>query len=201
MFAPGAAPTDEELAAAAVAGDETAFETLVERHQGRAYGLACRLVGADAAPDALQEAFLQVHRKLPTFRGEARFATWLYRIVTNAALMQARRRARRPAESLEEFLPRFDSEGGHAGTPEQLRAAAQAESVVERRQLAARAREAIARLPEPYRAAFVLRDLEEIPTAQVAEILGLEPATVRQRVHRARLMLRGWLSDLVGVKP
>ena len=67
--------------------------------------------------------------------------------------------------------------------------------------LAERARSMLARLPEIYRDPFVLRDLEEMTTAEVAETLGIEPATVRQRVHRARLMLRGCLSDLVGVKP
>jgi RNA polymerase sigma-70 factor (ECF subfamily) len=201
MLVPGAEPTDEELAAGAAAGDESAFESLVERHQTRAYRLASRLVGAEGAADALQEAFLQVFRELKGFRREARFATWLYRIVTNAALMQARRHARRPAESLETFLPRFDADGRHAGTPEQLRAAARAEELVERQQIAGMALDALSRLPEPYRVAFVLRDLEEISTAEVARILGLEPAAVRQRVHRARLMLRGWLGDLVGGQP
>jgi len=67
--------------------------------------------------------------------------------------------------------------------------------------LAARVREAVERLPELYRVAFVLRDLEEVPTEDVAVIPGVEPAAVRQRVHRARLMLRGFLSDLAGVRP
>ena len=67
--------------------------------------------------------------------------------------------------------------------------------------LADKARGVIARLPDVYRDAFVLRDLEEMSTADVAKALGVEPATVRQRVHRARLMLRGYLSDLVRVKP
>jgi RNA polymerase sigma-70 factor (ECF subfamily) len=66
---------------------------------------------------------------------------------------------------------------------------------------ASRARDGLARLPDLYRDAFVLRDLEELSTADVAQALGVEPATVRQRVHRARLMLRGYLSDLVGVEP
>ena len=74
-------------------------------------------------------------------------------------------------------------------------------SIIDRRRLAEKARAAIERLPEPYRDAFVLRDLEEMTTAEVAEILGLEPASVRQRVHRARMMLRGYLGALVGVKP
>ena len=66
---------------------------------------------------------------------------------------------------------------------------------------ARKAREAVDRLPESYRAAFVLRDLEELPTAEVAEVLGIEPAAVRQRVHRARLLLRGYLNALAGARP
>jgi RNA polymerase sigma-70 factor (ECF subfamily) len=202
MDVPGPEPSDEALAARAAAGDESAFEALVRRYQARAYRLAFRLVGADGDPqDALQEAFLQVFRKLASFRGESRFATWLFRIVTNAALMQRRSRSRRPAESLEAFLPRFDANGLHAATPAELRVAARADELLDQRTLAERAREGIERLPEAYRAAFVLRDLEELPTAEVALVLGLEPAAVRQRVHRARLMLRGYLGDVVGVKP
>ena len=202
MVAPAAEPSDEELAARAAAGNEPAFEALMTRYEARVYRLACRLTGGEAdAPDVLQETFLRVHRGLASFRGESRFSTWLYRIATNAALMQRRSRARRPAESLEQFLPRFDADGGHAGEPSDLEAAAHAEERLDRRALAEKAREGVERLPELYREAFVLRDLEELATAEVAALLGIENAAVRQRVHRARLMLRGYLSDLVGVKP
>ena len=188
------ADADASLMAALQGGDESAFETLVGRHRERVFRLACRLVGNEAdAPDVLQETFLQVHRGLPAFRGEARFSTWLFRIATNAALMLRRTRARRPAESLEQFLPEFDGDGRHAPEPADFLAAARADELLDRSVLARRAREGVERLPEPYRAAFVLRDLEELPTAEVAELLGLEPAAVRQRVHRARLMLRGYL--------
>lgn len=153
------------------------------------------------APDVLQETFLQVYRHLPSFRGESQFGTWLYRIASNAALMHRRACARRPAESLDVFLPRFDAQGMHAATPAELQVAARADELLDRQFLAEKAREVIARLPDLYRDAFVLRDLEEMSTADVARALGVEPATVRQRVHRARLMLRGYLSDLVGVKP
>jgi RNA polymerase sigma-70 factor (ECF subfamily) len=195
------APSDEAIAARAAAGDEPAFEEIVARFRSRVFRLASRLVGESDAADVLQETFLQVFRNIGSFRGEARFGTWLYRIATNVALMHRRARARRPAESLEAFLPRFDASGVHAGTPAGLQLAARAEELLDRRTLAERARAGIERLPDLYREAFVLRDLEEIPTAEAAEILGVEPATVRQRVHRARLMLRGYLSDLVGVRP
>lgn len=202
MEVSGPEPTDEALAARAAAGDESAFEAIVSRYQARVFRLAWRLTGNEGdAADAMQEAFLQAYRGLGSFRGESRFSTWLYRVATNAALMQRRARARRPAEPLEAFLPCFDANGLHAATPAELRAAGQVEERLDRRRLADKAHAAMGRLPEKYRAAFVLRDLEEMTTAQVAEVLGLEPAAVRQRVHRARLMLRGYLGALAEVKP
>ena len=193
--------SDEVLAAEAAAGNDSAFEALVGRYQARVYRLACRLTSDTDAADVLQDTFLQVYRHLPSFRGESRFSTWLYRIAVNAALMHRRTRARRPAESLDQYLPSFDAEGRLTATPEELRVVCLADEQLDRRALAGKAREVIARLPDLYREAFVLRDLEEMTTADVAAALGLDAATVRQRVHRARLMLRGYLSDLAGVKP
>lgn len=201
MVVPTAEPSDEALAARAAAGDDSAFEAIVERYQARIFRLACRLTSETDAPDVLQETFLQVYRHLSSFRGESRFGTWLYRIASNAALMNRRARRRRPAESLDEFLPRFDAQGKHVATPAELQVVSRADELLDRQMLAGKAREVIARLPDRYREAFVLRDLEEMSTSDVAKALGVEPATVRQRVHRARLMLRGFLSDLVGVKP
>jgi RNA polymerase sigma-70 factor (ECF subfamily) len=178
---------------------EPAFEEIVARYQARAYRLACRLVGRDGdGEDVLQEAFLSVYRSLGSFRGDSRFSSWLFRIVTNAALMHRRGRKRRPVESLEAFMPTFDANGTHALEPAELQVAARAEELLDRRLLAEKAQAGIDRLPDLYRDAFVLRDLEELPTAEVAEVLGIEAAAVRQRVHRARLMLRGYLGSLVG---
>ena len=197
---PAADASDETLAARAAAGDDSAFEELVRRYQTRVFRLACRITTDTDAPDVLQETFLQVYRNLPSFRGESQFGTWLYRIATNAALMHRRSSARRPVGSLESFLPRFDAEGRHTATPVQLQVTARAEEALDRQFLAERARDGIARLPDLYRDPFVLRDLEGLGTSDVARILGLEPATVRQRVHRARLMLRGYLAHLVEVQ-
>jgi RNA polymerase sigma-70 factor (ECF subfamily) len=188
------------LAVRAAAGDGGAFEVLVERYQARVFRLACRLTSETDAPDILQETFLQVYRHLPSFRGDSQFGTWLYRIATNAALMHRRASARRPAEPLDQFLPRFDDQGKHAATPAELQVVSRADELLDRQFLAGKAREVLARMPDIYRDAFVLRDLEEMSTADVARLLDIEPAAVRQRVHRARLMLRGYLSDLVGVK-
>jgi RNA polymerase sigma-70 factor (ECF subfamily) len=192
---------DETLAARAAAGEDAAFEELLTRYEARAYRLAFRLTGgASDAQDAVQEAFLSAYRGLAAFRGDASFSTWLYRIVTNAALMQRRGRKRRPATTLDDGLPRFDEDGRHLAEPADLEAAARVEERLDREALAAAAQRAVDALPEPYRAAFVLRDLEEMETSEVAALLGIGSAAVRQRVHRARLLLRGRLGALMGVK-
>ena len=199
-FVPDQDLTDEVLAARAAAGDDSAFETIVRRYQARVFRLACRLTSDTEAPDVLQDTFLHLYKRLSSFRGESQFATWLYRVATNTALMHRRATARRPSESLELYLPRFDADGTHAATPAELQVVAHADELLDRQVLAEKARHVIARLPDLYREAFVLRDLEGMSTADVAQTLGVEAATVRQRVHRARLMVRGYLSDLVGVK-
>jgi RNA polymerase sigma-70 factor, ECF subfamily len=201
MVVPTAEPSDEALAARAAAGDDSAFEAIVKRYQARLFRLACRLTTDADAPDVLHETFLQVYRHLPSFRGDARLGTWLYRIASNAALMHRRAKARRPSEPLDRFLPRFDARGIHAATPAELQVASRADELLDRKLLAEKAREVLARLPDLYRDAFVLRDLEEMSTEDAAQALGVTPSAVRQRVHRARLMLRGYLSDLVGGKP
>lgn len=201
MVDPRPEPEDEELAARAAAGDDHAFESIVRRYEGRVFRLAGRLTSEADAPDVLQETFLQVYRHLPAFRGSSRFSTWLYRIATNAGLMHRRARSRRPTEPLDAFLPVFDAQGRHRDTPAELRVVSQLEAALDRRALAAKARDGLARLPDIYRDAFVLRDLEEMPTAEVADVLGIDAAAVRQRVHRARLMLRGYLQSVIGDRP
>src|SRR6185503_19456401 len=101
MVVGAAEPSDEALVARAAAGDDRAFELLVTRYENRVFRLACRLTSDADAPDVLQETFLNVYRNLRSFRGDAQFGTWLYRIATNAALMLRRARARRPVEPLD----------------------------------------------------------------------------------------------------
>jgi RNA polymerase sigma-70 factor (ECF subfamily) len=196
-----ASSSDEELARRALAGEEAAFEALVSRYERRVYSLARRLTLSEAdAEDVLQDTFVRVYRRLSSFRGEARFATWLFRVATNCALMLRRRQRRQRAESLEAYLPAFDRRGRHSRDVDHGRAA-RADEILDRRRLASALRAALERLPGRYRTALVLKDLEEIPTREVASVLGITEMAVRQRVHRARLMMRGYLSHLVGVEP
>jgi RNA polymerase sigma-70 factor (ECF subfamily) len=191
---------DRELVASATAGDEGAFAALVRRHAGAMYRVALRMTGNPSdAEEVLQEAFAQAHRKLDSFRGEARFSTWLYSIAVRTVLLRRRAARSRPGERpLDDYLPRFDENGTYARLDLDYSTAARADALVERRQLARAALAFVAELPELYRAAFVLRDLEELDTEETAALLGIDVATVRQRLHRARLMLRARLNELVG---
>ncbi|HSA58842.1 MAG TPA: sigma-70 family RNA polymerase sigma factor [bacterium] len=191
--------TDEALVERARSGDDASFDLLVRRYQQKVYGLALRLVGDPReAEEVLQETFLQVFRKLETYRGDARFWTWLYRIGSNVALMRLRSKKREPSRSLEEYLPRFNEEGRLERLDLDYGRVARADELLERKELAQKALEAIQRLPEAYRAPLVLRDLDELSTMETAKMLDLEPGVVRTRLHRARLMLRGYLGRLLG---
>ena len=188
--APDATDDDEAaLLAALRAGDDVAYERMVSRHGGRMLAVARRLLRSeDEARDALQEAFAQAFRGLPGFAGQSRLGTWLHRIVVNAALLRLRSRRRRPEEPIEPLLPVF-AEDGHTvrrfvewrGDPEQLAG---------REQVRSRVRATIDRLPETFRTVLVLRDLEELDTAEVADRLGVTTNAVKIRLHRARQALR-----------
>ncbi len=191
--------TDEELVDKARNGDEDSFEKLVLRYKEKVYRVAYRLSGnSHEAEDILQKTFLQVYQRLNTFRGESRFSTWLHRVAMNIALMHQRSVRRHLAESLEQYLPRYDANDRLARLDLDYGRVARADELMEKEELAKTAREAIDRLPEDYRFVLVLRDLEDLSTAEVAQILEIEEGAVRVRLHRARLMLRGYLGHLLG---
>lgn len=187
--------TDDALVGRAQKGDSQAFSSLVERYQERWYGLALRMTGNGAdAEEALQEALLQLYRNLGNFRGDARFTTWAWRIVVNAALMHRRSGKRHVGESLETYLPRFDDAGYIVADVPDSMVVTRADEVADQRELAQKALEGVSRLDDIYRTTFILRDIEELSTEEAAEVLGVEPTVVRVRLHRARLMLRGYLA-------
>ena len=181
---------EADLVAALQAGDDDAFEQLVRRYGGRMLAVAQRLVGrGDEARDVVQEAFLSAFRAIDRFEGTALLSTWLHRITVNAALMQLRSRGRRPEESLDELLPHFETDGHviRPGGPWQPLA------TLERAELRTLVRERIEELPESYRTVLLLRDIEELETGEVADLLGVNTGTVKTRLHRARLALRSLL--------
>jgi RNA polymerase sigma-70 factor (ECF subfamily) len=193
-FISGETPmSDEALAMRARDGSRSAFAALVARYQDRIYRLAMRMSrNPSDAEEITQDAFLQAHRGIGSFHGEARFGTWLYRIAVNQALMLRRSAKRRPTQSLEALCP----DAGDVGiTPHA--AAEGADDLLHRKDLAQRAYGALSRLDEAHRVAVVLRDLEGLSADEAADVLGISPDAVRQRAHRARLKLREELRDVL----
>lgn len=163
---------DRALVSAHVAGDPQAFTLLVSRHRDRLWAVALRTMrDREEAADALQDALLSAYRNAGSYRGEAAVTTWLHRVVVNACLDRMRRRAVRPAVPLGDT----DVPGPHD------------EYAALERRLDVQA--ALARLPEPQRAAIVLVDLQELSVAEAAEFLGVAEGTVKSRCSRGRVAL------------
>jgi RNA polymerase sigma-70 factor (ECF subfamily) len=166
----------------------------VQREYGpRIYQLARRLVGNDAdAEDVAQEVLLQVVKKLDSFRGEAAFPTWLYRVTANAALAHRRKRAvreehlvRDPLESLLDANQRTRPLRPWSITAEQQAIDRETREQIE---------SAIDAIPEGYREVLVLSDVEGLSNSEIGDVLGLSLSAVKSRLHRARLMLRNRLA-------
>jgi RNA polymerase sigma-70 factor (ECF subfamily) len=184
-----ASDRDAALIAGLQAGDSGAFETLLRDYGPRLLRLARRLLpNEEDARDALQDAMVNVYRSIANFESGSALLTWLHRIVVNSALMKLRTRKRHPEEDIEQYLPRF-LEDGHQRIPSTPWTES-AQSVLEREELRETVRAAIERLPEAYRIVLQLRDIEELSTAETAEILGVTKNVVKIRLHRARQALR-----------
>lgn len=189
-------PCDAELIAACRDGRKTAFDTLVGRHQDRAYSLAYRLTGnGDDAAEAVQEAFLKAWRAMDRFKGEASFYTWFYRIVVNVVRSRQRFRAVRPVEhSLD--APRRNSYGGNGlGAHIAARGPDPAETAG-RRERKALVENGLARLDPENRMLIVLRDIQGHNYGEIAEVLECPRGTVKSRLHRARKALRAVLAPV-----
>ncbi len=176
--------TEEEAIEQAKAGVETAFEYLYRAHSKNVYGICLRMVKNPAeAEDLTQQAFLQLFRKIGTFRGESGFATWLHRVTVNQVLMHLRRR--KPTETLvEELEPDKTTEG--EGRREFGREDASVVGAVDRMNLA----RAIAQLPAGYKRFFLLHDVFGYRHEEIAERLGCSPGCSKSQLHRARKRLR-----------
>ena len=183
-------PDDRRLLAEHVAGDPDAFGTLVRRHRDRLWAVAVRTTGdPEEASDALQEALISAFRSAASYRGDAAVTTWLHRIVVNASLDRIRRRQARPALSIDAHEP---GAGGRAGELGRLTSGRDDVAATLTR-LDVRA--ALAKLPESQRVALVLVDLEDVPVAEAAELLGVPEGTVKSRCARARMALAEMLRE------
>jgi RNA polymerase sigma-70 factor (ECF subfamily) len=164
-------------------GDGECFEFLYKLHKRRVYSLCLRMVGnVEAAEDFTQDAFLQLHRKIASFRGESAFSTWLHRITVNVILMQLRKKGL-PVVSLEEALEPTE-EGGQQkdfGCKDEILAGSIDRLILER---------AVESLPPGYRIIFVLHDVEGYEHNEIAEMLGCSVGNSKSQLHKARTKLR-----------
>jgi RNA polymerase sigma-70 factor (ECF subfamily) len=168
-------------------------EQVYHDYAPRVYNMARRMVRSDVdAEDVTQDVLLQVVRKLPTFRGDSAFPTWLHRVTVNAALSHRRKRAVReerradaPFDSFIEEGAADDSGRGRTLGPDALVLARERRKEIER---------AIAALPDVYRKVFLLSDVDGQPNADIAEAMRLSLSAVKSRLHRARQLMRGALA-------
>src|SRR5262245_59240033 len=187
VAAPARADRDHDLVHALRQRDPLASECLVARYGDRAYRLASGITGSGQdAEEVVQDAFWTVVRKIDTFRNESAFRSWLYRIVANAAIHKRRAHHSRARDiALDEVLPVFDEHGRHAAPVDDW--SPRAADPSRRADLRTALTEAIDDLSAAYRVPLLLRDVEGQSIADIAEALGLNRATVKIRVHRARL--------------
>jgi len=174
---------DHQLLRRAQAGEESAFEALVRKHQARAWRVARNLVGNDEdAADLAQEAFVRVFRNLASFDFDHGFTTWLYRIVTNLAIDHLRRR--RPVWSTA-------AQGEDEGEQELVdsRVASPAEGL-ERSELAQEVKACMDALAPHFQSVLMLREIEGLPCNEIAKIVGATHVTVRWRLHRGRKLFQ-----------
>jgi RNA polymerase sigma-70 factor (ECF subfamily) len=190
---------DVELVRLAQRGDGAAFAELVARHQRQLYRLALRMTGSEAdAQEVLQEAFLNAYQKLPNFRGEAQFSSWLYRIAANSALMRLRRKRRAPDSLADQPLelagPRFYAEG-HLEPSSSSDWSQRADEQMMSGELGSAINKAVEELPDDYRTVFLLKDVDGLSNEDIAQALDLTVPAVKSRLHRARLALREKLGE------
>jgi len=175
-------------------GDAAAFERLYRLHSRRVYSLCLRMVGNTAeAEDLTQEAFLQLFRKIATFRGESAFSTWLHRLAVNVVLMKLRKKSGKET-SLEQVTEPDEA----SGTPRRdfgtvdLRLSGSLDRVNLQR--------AVDQLPPGYKAAFILHDVQGYEHNEIAEMLGCSIGNSKSQLHKARMRLRDLLQEAVREK-
>lgn len=176
-------PSEAEILAHAQAGDHLAFAQLYSLNKRRIYSLCLRMVSNVAeAEDLTQEAFLQLHRKIATFRGDSAFSTWLHRLAINVVLMHLRKKGL-PLMSLDEAMePSYDDGPGRSfGAPDLSLAGSIDRLALER---------AVGDLPAGYRLVFVLHDIEGYEHNEIASMLDCSIGNSKSQLHKARLKLR-----------
>ncbi len=193
---------DERLLVQRVkAGDQQALEILYRRFGSRVYRQAIALVGNEAeAEEIMQDVFLTLYEKANTFRGDAAFSTWFFRLTVNAALTRLRRRRRNREVPFDDYLPKYQPDGHHLVQPV-VDWSNDLEKRLGTKELRRILHQALDQLSPVDKSVVVLSDLEGISNREIGEALGLTVPAVKTRLHRARLFLRGKLAVTLGHSP
>lgn len=176
--------SDQDLIDRYLAGDTRAFDELMDQHEDRVFAICLRTIGdRELALDAVQETFITVFRKVGQFEGKSAFSTWIYRVAVNTCYDVLRKAKRHKTDELPDGQDPVDPSSDDALTSIELRPDITA---------------ALERLPEEFRPAIVLSDLEGLPLREVADIIGVPVGTVKSRVFRGRKLLAEALGNLRG---
>jgi RNA polymerase sigma-70 factor, ECF subfamily len=181
--------TDQHLIERVLGGETEAFGTLVHRWERHIYGLTLRMLGhSEDARDATQETFISAYTNLKSFRGDAKFSSWLYRIALNVCHSRLRRRSRRPDASLEEQFEEvgFEPPSPGAGADERLLG----------EQVSAQVRRALGAIPAEMRQVIVMKEYQDLKFHEIAEILDIPVSTVKTRMYTGLKELRKRLEHL-----
>jgi RNA polymerase sigma-70 factor (ECF subfamily) len=191
MMAPMESAPDEALMRATAQGDDEAFAQLVRRHQDLVFGVVYKMLGTyhHEAEDVAQQVFIRVHRAAPRWRPEAKFTTWLLTICRHCVFTQLKRSRRRQMEPLEPVGPRDEAYESPHPDPE----ARTADALLQEKELRMELEAAMASLPEPQRAALVLRQYEQLDYEDIARVLETTVPAVKSLLFRAREVLRARL--------
>ena len=179
---------DRRLIAECLGGRRDAFGDLVSRYQNRLYNAAVRLVDSpEDAADVVQDSFLNAFQSLHTFKGDAEFFTWLYRIAFNTAI--SLKRKKRAVASLD-----VSRNGEHSLEPDDPSEYVRPGAALEKTEEETLLHDALARLSEEHRDVLVMKDIDGLKYEEIAEVMGVPIGTIRSRLHRARLELRDLLA-------
>lgn len=179
--------TDVEVVNQFKAGAVEAFEEIISRYESKVMSLALRFTrNQEDAEEVMQDVFTTVYRKIDGFRGQSAFSSWLYRIVVNAAFMKLRKRKQNQTVSMDDLSPAIkqyciDKDAFSGSYSQNVAVSHEMQAVIQC---------AVNRLPDQYRAVFVLRDVDGLSNQETGEILNLSIPAVKSRLHRSRIMLR-----------
>jgi RNA polymerase sigma-70 factor (ECF subfamily) len=186
---------DHDLVQRVQAGDSAAFRTLFEKYHRRAFAVAMGVVkNEDDALDAVQEAFVKVHKNIHKFQGSSSFYTWLYRIVMNVSIDHVRRTSRRKSLDFDERALHEESEVAGDGALVPSVTDANPGKAALRRELGGAIQAALQELPEHHRAVIVLREIEGMSYEEMAETLGVPKGTIMSRLFHARKKMQNALA-------